>query len=190
MANNVYTIVSIEATPKVIKEFTDKIITSEVKKLNWSNQGDLIATNLYNLIYDNYPKEYSRDWNCENIGAKWCFVHDWQVGDDNIEITFDSAWSPPDSLFHQLAEYFMEFGDFEMEATSEDEAYQNISGGYANETGSEFLIQDTDIPEWPDPDDFDSNETHDAAMETFYCTIDDLKENLIHESKQDLILYP
>jgi hypothetical protein len=190
MANNVYTNVSIEATPKVIKEFTDKIITSEVKKLNWSNQGDLIADNLYNLIYDNYPKEYSRDWNCENIGAKWCFVHDWDVGKDTIELTFDSAWSPPDSLFHQLAEYFMEFGDFEMEATSEDEAYQNISGGYANENGSEFLIQDTDIPEWPDIDHFDSNETHDAAMETFYCTIDDLKENLIHESKQDLILYP
>ena len=190
MANNVYTLVTIESSKNVIKEFSDKIITPEVEKANWSQKSTIIAENLFKLIYDNYPAEYSREWMAENLGAKWCFVHDWQLDDDTIDLTFDSAWYPPDELFHKLAEYFKQFGDFEMEARSEDEAYQNVSGGYANQNGSEFLVEDEDIPPYPDDEDFDSQEDHDEAIEEFYDKIADMKDELLNECKENLALYP
>ncbi len=191
MANNVYTTISIEASPKDIKDFADKLFTPDVEKLNWTEKGDIVADNLYRLLYNDYPKDnLTREWMTENIGAKWCFVHDWVIESEVIELTFDSAWWPPVDLFHQLAEYFTQFGEFEMEATSEDESYMNVSGGFANQLGSEFFVEESNIPEWPDEDDFDSTEIHDSAIEKFYDTIDNIKETLIYECKEELILYP
>ena len=77
-----------------------------------------------------------------------------------------------------------------MEATSEDEAYQNVSGGYANQHGSEFIVEDDNIPPYPDDEDFDSQEKHDEAIEEFYDKIADMKDDLLNECKQDLIMYP
>lgn len=193
MANNVYTVVSIEASKEVLKNFADKIFTPEVEKADWQKKSDLLANNLYRLLYKDYPKEYSRDWMTENIGAKWCFVHDWQVDDDIIDLTFDSAWYPPEELFHELADWFIKRGEFEMEARSEDEAYLHVSGGYANQNGSEFIMEDDDLPEYPDEDDFEDNKdqyAYDEAVENFYDKISEIKDDLILECKQDLILYP
>lgn len=190
MANNVYTVVSIESSKEVIKNFADKLFTPEVEEADWHEKSNIAGNNLYKLIYDNYPAEYSRDWNTENLGAKWCFLHDWLIEDDVIELTFESAWYPPEELFHEMADWFTKRGEFEMEARSEDEAYQNVSGGYANQNGSEFIVEDMDIPEWPDEDKFDTTELYDEAMETFYDEIIELKENLINESKEDLSIYP
>ena len=103
MANNVYTVVSIEASKKLIKNFVDKIFTPEVEEADWQKKSDLLADNLYGLLYKDYPKDnLTRDWMTENVGAKWCFVHDWQIDDDIIDLTFDSAWYPPEELFHEL----------------------------------------------------------------------------------------
>ena len=193
MANNVYTVVSIEASKEVLKNFADKIFTPEVEEADWQKKSDLLADNLYRLLYKDYPKEYSRDWMTENIGAKWCFVHDWQVDDDIIDLTFDSAWYPPEELFHQLSDWFTKRGEFEMEARSEDEAYLHVSGGYANQNGSEFIMEDDDLPEYPDEDDFEDNKdqyAYDEAVENFYDKISEIKDDLILECKQDLILYP
>ena len=193
MANNVYTVVSIEASKEVIKNFVDKIFTPEVEKADWQKKSDLLADNLYRLLYKDYPKEYSRDWMTENIGAKWCFIHDWQVDDDIIDLTFDSAWYPPEELFHELADWFTKRGEFEMEARSEDEAYLHVSGGYANQNGSEFIMEDDNLPEYPDEDDFEDKEdeyAYDEAVEKFYDKISEIKDDLILECKQDLIVYP
>jgi hypothetical protein len=193
MANNVYTVVSIEASKEVLKNFADKIFTPEVEKADWQKKSDLLANNLYRLLYKDYPKEYSREWMTENVGAKWCFVHDWQVDDDIIDLTFDSAWYPPEELFHELADWFIKRGEFEMEARSEDEAYLHVSGGYANQNGSEFIMEDDDLPEYPDEDDFEDNKdqyAYDEAVENFYDKISEIKDDLILECKQDLILYP
>ena len=103
MANNVYTTMSIESSKAVLKNFVDKIITPEVEQSDWYEKSNIAGNNLYKLIYDNYPAEYSRDWNTENLGAKWCFLHDWLIEDDVIELTFESAWYPPEELFHEIA---------------------------------------------------------------------------------------
>jgi len=193
MANNVYTVVSIEASKEVLKNFADKIFTPEVEKADWQKKSDLLANNLYRLLYKDYPKEYSREWMTENVGAKWCFIHDWQVDADIIDLTFDSAWYPPEELFHELADWFTKRGEFEMEARSEDEAYLHVSGGYANQNGSEFIMEDDDLPEYPDDDDFEDNKdqyAYDEAVDNFYDKISEIKDDLILECKQDLILYP
>ena len=191
MANNVYTTISIESSEKVIKEFVSKLFTPDVEDADWHQKSNILADNLYSLLYSDYPKDHlTREWMIDNIGAKWCFVHDWQVDNEIIDLTFDSAWYPPVDLFHRLAEYFTEFGEFEIEATSEDEAYCHVSGGYANQVGSEFFVEDDDIPEWPSEDDFDCTEAHDEALENFYDRISEIKENLVIECKEELILYP
>ena len=51
MANNVYTVVSIEASKKLIKNFVDKIFTPEVEEADWQKKSDLLADNLYGLLY-------------------------------------------------------------------------------------------------------------------------------------------
>lgn len=193
MANNVYTLVSIESSKEVIKNFKDKLFTPEVEEADWQKKSDLLADNLYGLLYKDYPKEYSREWMIENVGAKWCFVHDWQIEDDIIDLTFDSAWYPPEELFHEIADWFTKRGEFEMEARSEDEAYLHVSGGYANQNGSEFIMEDDDLPEYPDEDDFEDNKdeyAYDEAVENFYDKISDIKDDLVLESKENLIIYP
>ena len=194
MANNVYTVVSIEASKEVLKIFADKLFTPEVEEADWQRKSSMIADNLYGLLYKDYPKDnLTRDWMTENIGAKWCFVHDWQVDDDIIDLTFDSAWYPPEELFHEIADWFTKRGEFEMEARSEDEAYLHVSGGYANHNGSEFICEDEGIPEYPNEDDFIDNKdkyAYDEAVENFYDKISEIKDDLILECKQDLLIYP
>ena len=41
MANNVYTVVSIEASKELIKNFADKLFTPEVEEANWQKKSDL-----------------------------------------------------------------------------------------------------------------------------------------------------
>ena len=193
MANNVYTVVSIEASKEVLKNFTEKLFTSEVEEADWQSKSSMIADNLYGLLYKDYPKDnLTREWMTENVGAKWCFVHDWQVDDDIIDLTFDSAWYPPDELFHEIADWFTKRGEFEMEARSEDEAYLHVSGGYANHNGSEFICEDEDIPEYPDEDDFIDNKdqyAYDEAVDEFYDKISEIKDDLINECKEGLVVY-
>ena len=92
-----------------------------------------------------------------------------------------------------MADWFTKRGAFEMEARSEDEAYLHVSGGYANHNGSEFICEDEDIPEYPDEDDFIDNKdqyAYDEAVENFYDKISEIKDDLILECKQDLLIYP
>ena len=47
MANNVYTVVSIEASKELIKNFADKLFTPEVEEADWQKKSDILADNLY-----------------------------------------------------------------------------------------------------------------------------------------------
>ena len=54
-------------------------------------------------------------------------------------------------------------------------------------------MEDDDLPEYPDEDDFEDNKdqyAYDEAVENFYDKISEIKHDLILECKQDLILYP
>ena len=66
MANNVYTVVSIESSKELIKNFADKLFTPEVEEADWQKKSDLLADNLYGLLYKDYPKDnLTRDWMTE-----------------------------------------------------------------------------------------------------------------------------
>ena len=59
------------------------------------------------------------DWCCENWGTKWeaCDLIAYQVDEHTLQLTFDTAWSPPDPIFQALTEkgfeveaYYVEYG--------------------------------------------------------------------------------
>jgi hypothetical protein len=57
-----------------------------------------------NHLYPNPEGEWNYEWSVNNWGTKWdVSPHDWERQDDNtIYINFDSAWSPPISLYEFL----------------------------------------------------------------------------------------
>jgi hypothetical protein len=59
---------------------------------------------VFNSIYPNPTGEWQYDWSCTNWGTKWdAHVIDWSRNNDNeIFISFDSAWSPPITFYEYL----------------------------------------------------------------------------------------
>ena len=76
-----------------------------------------------------YPVPYDEDdwysWGCENIGAKWIDVEDWQES----FISGHSAWSPPTPFLHHLIQYIYDKvgGTPSAKMTYEDE-FRNFIG--------------------------------------------------------------
>lgn len=202
MANHVYTIMCITSTPEVLKAFKDKIVSDQKQSDNadkdsvlskWYDECYRLADNLYELIYgEEYPEEPDRDWMITNIGAKWCHLHDWQFDEDEIILTFESAWDTPEELFYMIADYFQDNSkEFEIELTSEDEALLHIAGGYANQFGSDFICEydEDNIPKHPILDNYDEeNEEYYEAEEQFYLDLADAKQKLVNLCKEDLIV--
>jgi len=58
----------------------------------------------FNYLRPNPDGEWDYGWSCENWGTKWdVSMHDWEREDDNtIVMHFDSAWSPPTTLYEFL----------------------------------------------------------------------------------------
>ena len=191
MANNVYTVMTIESTKKSIEKLTNLFHDEQIESADWMEKSTLLANKIYKLIYPNFPEDPTRDWMTENLGAKWCFVHDWYYGEDYIDFTFDSAWYCPEELFHQLAEFVSNniTDTFSMELRSEDEAYLHVSGGFASHIGSEIIVEDEFEKEYPDQDNEkykDNDQLYDEDLESFYDYIEELKDKLIEESRDIL----
>ena len=191
MANNVYTVMTIESTKKSIEKLTNLFHDEQIESADWMEKSTLLANKIYKLIYPNFPEDPTRDWMTENLGAKWCFVHDWYYGEDYIDFTFDSAWYCPEELFHQLAEFVANTitDTFSMELRSEDEAYLHVSGGFASHIGSEIIVEDEFEKEYPDQDNEkykDNDQLYDEDLESFYDYIEELKDKLIEESRDIL----
>lgn len=57
-----------------------------------------------NYLRPNPAGEWDYAWSCENWGCKWdVSIMDWEREDDNtIVMHFDSAWSPPTTLYEHL----------------------------------------------------------------------------------------
>jgi hypothetical protein len=55
------------------------------------------------IEYDEGEKWYS--WNVENWGTKWevTYVHFERVDDNTLQLSFDTAWSPPTSFYEWLS---------------------------------------------------------------------------------------
>lgn len=58
----------------------------------------------FNYLRPNPAGEWDYGWSCENWGTKWdVSIMDWEREDDNtIVMHFDSAWSPPITLYEFL----------------------------------------------------------------------------------------
>lgn len=105
-----------------------------------------------------YPNKYDEKdwygWGCENMGAKWVSIEDYQY--DNI--SGYSAWSPPNPMVENLVQYIFDKvgGDVRATMTYEDE-FRNYIGK------SEFWIEngqcDFDIEE------IDGDELHEVFCE-------------------------
>tara|TARA_B100000927_G_C16326238_1_gene413404 strand:+ start:148 stop:783 length:636 start_codon:yes stop_codon:yes gene_type:complete len=192
MANNVYTVITIESSKEAIEKITNLLHSDEIEKADWMEKSSLLADKLYKLIYPNFPENPSREWMIENLGAKWCFVHDWSYGEDYIDLTFESAWHTPEELFHQLGDFINETieDEYSMELRSEDEAYLHIAGGFATNDGSEVNIEDEYEISYPDSEDEkykNNDDLYDEDLNEFYDHINELKESLIEESRKIIL---
>jgi hypothetical protein len=78
------------------------------------------------------------DWNVNNWGTKWdASVHDWgRDGDNEIWISFDSAWSPPTTLYEFLLD-----SDWDVSAYYH-EGGMGFCGKFTTEDGDEYYEYD------------------------------------------------
>ena len=87
------------------------------------------------------PTEGWYDWRIENWGTKWEIYntfHD-RWSDNEVYLSFDSAWSPPDRVFYKLAEM-----GFEIDAKYLDEGWMYI-GWFLQEDGQLMDYTESDI---------------------------------------------
>ena len=60
---------------------------------------------LFEHLRPNPDPDWSYSWCCENWGTKWDVTpSDYEIDDEYIVITFDSAWSPPVTLYEYLTD--------------------------------------------------------------------------------------
>lgn len=90
MANNVYTYVKITNVSPSGGEFLEELFESEEEN------------KVFKTIYEEF--EETRDWMCDNVGAKWCYFE--EPFYDPVEKTFTvcciSAWSMPEDFLTEL----------------------------------------------------------------------------------------
>ena len=201
MANHVSTFITVDATTDIIQHLKEKILT------NCVHDGFGLDTNaslrLFSMLYPDWPtKNGEPDWPdrsymLNNVGAKWCFLEDCYVNDDDtiMELSFTSAWDAPENLFYEFAEYVRNLikspiSEFEMELAAEDEALLHLSGGFANRFGTEFICDYDCNFNRPDEGDYEETEHHDLALDEFWDAVINYKNELINECKQELITYP
>ena len=93
MANHVDGYLSIQANEEGMKAF-QKIIGKLTKIQEDAMEADSpwgYEVHLGELFFDDLDDEkLTRDWMCDNIGAKWAYARDW----DEESISMYSAWSP------------------------------------------------------------------------------------------------
>jgi len=107
------------------------------------------------------------DWCCENWGTKWDACHmSWHQHDDHsVSFDFDTAWSPPISVYEELAEqgfeveaYYVEYGMMfagewhcDGDGLFSDEFINDISEGVTPDLDEAFNITAT-LEEWKQED--------------------------------------
>lgn len=83
-------------------------LEAHLKFLDEKDKSDNIETGLFAYFLPRPPEEEDSwyEWNVSNWGTKWeASIYSWtKVNDNCIEISFDTAWSPPTALYEFLAE--------------------------------------------------------------------------------------
>lgn len=96
-----------------------------------------------NHLLPNPSGEWQYDWSVTNWGTKWeAGIIDWERRDENeIWVSFDSAWSPPTALY----DYLVEQG-WEVEALYHEPGMCYI-GQYNTDGGDDYYEYDLGDPE-------------------------------------------
>jgi hypothetical protein len=82
-----------------LKHSDQSKIDSLEKMLSSDNQ------ELFNYLRPNPNGDWNYDWSINNWGSKWdASIIDWDRNDNEIWISFESAWSPPTKLYDFLTE--------------------------------------------------------------------------------------
>ena len=141
MANYVYTRVRIESNE-------DKLHTWLQESFREKNTGltnDGVRNTIENVFgeYEEYP------W--DEVGSKWIYVEDapW-IRDNDIEMTFVSAWSFPSGYVEKFISKLVEYDEnVKVWVEADEESLDFLVGGYGNKNG--FIFHDTDVlPDYPE----------------------------------------
>lgn len=94
MANHVYNYVTVSGTDAVVDKFSEigKNFTHQREIKDW--EGNPMTINEFKGIEElefmpEYNEEKWYDWYCDNVGAKWCHIEEWEGDYMNL----CSAWS-------------------------------------------------------------------------------------------------
>lgn len=117
--------------------------------------------------------EYTYGWRVDNLGAKWVYIQDFDIDDDNtIHMTFHSAWRPPFEMFDTMSAFFDK--NTYMGVVYIDEFYNFY--GSAIYTADYFkdveMTGEFDIDRFADDDEY---------MDDFYTKLYDTREKLIQD---------
>lgn len=99
--------------------------------------------NFMNHLRPNPSGQWEYNWSVENWGTKWdATIIDWEHRDDNeVWVSFESAWSPPTALY----EYLVEEG-WEVEALYHEPG-MGYAGMHTTEDGDEYFEYDLSEPD-------------------------------------------
>ena len=109
MANHVYNYITVTGTEEVEKVFNSigETFTTQRESTNW--EGKPITFTEFKPIEElefmpEYDEEKWYDWYCENVGAKWCHIEEWEGDYMNL----CSAWSACTGFAERLTTFLAE----------------------------------------------------------------------------------
>jgi hypothetical protein len=93
---------------RLTHEDKSKIDALEIELKKWNDTNFQDGAQVFNHLRPRPADQEENwyDWNINNWGSKWdASIIDWDREDDNnIHVYFDSAWSPPVTLYEYLTE--------------------------------------------------------------------------------------
>ena len=182
MANHVTTWIAVhQGTAQVFKKLKEMFTLPEGK---WDYSEEI---DFHKLLYPNHVDEdYDRNVFTERMGAKWCYISDVDVmDDDEFNMTTISAWNWSSGAFERLFEILKEIDeDVVLTATYEDEGYNFVGGAAISKLEGLFDYQD-DTLEYPDKSTFKDENEYELAMNNFYELVGDAMVSCCDEALED-----
>ena len=178
MANHVTTFVFISGNSDLITSLDKKLSSVELEDVLF---GEMNTEQTTRLFYENQYENTSQ-WVIENVGAKWCHINEWVVvSDTELQIQLTSAWSFPEALVEKMYSVCSELDEeCEFSITYEDESLDPIGAMYISKDGSH--LEESSF-EWPEEDDYETEEEYLEASEYMWDEIGNIKDDLLEQCK-------
>ena len=140
MANHVQCSISAntnEAGQAVWDKIIEKLDENKSPDSPWGMEVSL------HVLFEDAPEDLTRDWMCDNVGAKWAYAQDW----DESYLNTQSAWSPVTEFAMHISELISAVDpDAVITMTYEDEFY-NFIGLARYEHGEEVWDESLEYDE-------------------------------------------